>query len=145
MTDEELAKIEARANAATAGPWARDMYEDGEEGEGPHGVHPGSRGEWVESRDVVSYAASDVGTVEIAAGCYTDADAAFIAAARADVPALVAEVRRLRSGIESAQGHAALLGRVADVFDESRKKTANEEEWASQTCRECAAAILAIK
>ncbi len=55
MTEEELQAIEARAEAATPGPWSREMYEDGEEGEGPHGVYPGSRGPIVAGPGVVRY------------------------------------------------------------------------------------------
>ena len=53
ITEQQLAEIEARANAATEGPW----------------------------------------TIEV-----TNAD--FFAAARADVPALVAEVRKLREALQ---------------------------------------------
>lgn len=52
MTDEELQACRERAEAATPGPWIRDLYEDGESGEGPLGVFPGARGEWVESNNV---------------------------------------------------------------------------------------------
>jgi hypothetical protein len=70
MTEDDLQAIEARANAATPGPWqltggrdeVYDIIGDG--------------------RDVVQQVLSP--------------DAEFIASARTDVPALVAEVRRLR-------------------------------------------------
>jgi hypothetical protein len=84
MTNEELTAIEARANAATPGPW---------EGKTNSGM--------VSTHDAY-------GTVfETGCGCCTDnglsaEDAAFISAARVDVPALVAEVRRLRALVESA-------------------------------------------
>lgn len=77
----DLDAIEARANAATEGPWT--AYPDGFV--------------WTKQPilgDPVS------GSVELA-------DAQFIAAARQDVPALVAEVRRLR----------AALGQIADMCD----------------------------
>lgn len=70
MTDQELAAIEARVNAATAGPWeAYCNYDecwtlDGPIANGPDMMPKG--------------------------------DAIFIAHARTDVPALVAEVRRLK-------------------------------------------------
>jgi hypothetical protein len=70
---EELGAIEARAAAATEGPW-----------EAKHDV-------------VVA------GDGFIAAETYHDtfeADAIFIAAARDDVPALLSEVRRLQAHIE---------------------------------------------
>lgn len=89
MTDAELAEIEARANAARKGPWLlsndpRAPNDDFQEYfvEGPKEPH-GRVGRW------------------------GFADAAFIASAREDVPALLAEVKRLR----------AELATVADAFD----------------------------
>lgn len=79
MTEEELTAIEARAAAATAGPWvASHRYNicwdvDGPDANGPDMMPKG--------------------------------DAQFIAAARVDVPALVAEVRRLRAEVGAVYGH----------------------------------------
>ena len=75
----DLDAIEARANAATSGPWeveaaavVCDRYEDERPGVcGPHDV------DWPLLAE----------------------DAEFIAHARTDVPALVAEVRRLRAAL----------------------------------------------
>ena len=83
MTEQELTAIEERATAATMGPW------DGAKNSGVVSKH---------TRDPV---------FETGCGCCTDKalsaeDAAFIAAARVDVPALIAEVRRLRALVESA-------------------------------------------
>lgn len=94
MTEQELAAIEARANAATAGPW--------------HWVDPETDQpleltalcEAASLRTVEKYPTISVGplpkfivdTQEL----NEVADALFIANARTDVPALVAEVRRLR-------------------------------------------------
>lgn len=82
MTDEQLAEIEARCEAATPGPWAR------------------KRGQFTR---VVSFS-DENGTV--VASTYTSSfappkiqameNASFIAHARTDVPALLAEVKRLR-------------------------------------------------
>lgn len=69
MNEQDLAAIEARANAATAGPWA---FLEGGEGWGyVDKIRQGYDGEFL------------------------DADARLMAHARTDVPALVAEVRRL--------------------------------------------------
>lgn len=90
MTDTELAEIEARANAATPGPWRVGHAET-----------------W--------HVFGDVGNPELMApACgrvllranehYRHGhDMAFIAHARADVPALVAEVRRLRELVARAE------------------------------------------
>ena len=98
MTEEELTAIEARAAAATVGPW------DGHQNSGVTSKH---------TRDNV---------FETGCGCCTNKDlsvedAAFIAAARADVPALVAEVRRLRALVERAfqEGQD---GRILDGHDQ---------------------------
>lgn len=77
MTDEELAAIQARADAATTGPWT--PFEN-------LGV------EIVSPRAVVARM--------MAASNQWRGDTYFIAHAREDVPALLAEVKRLRSQIQ---------------------------------------------
>jgi hypothetical protein len=83
MTDEELAGIEARANAATAGPWTVDNDTD--------------------KRCQIATAS---------AGVIADmlrVDGVFCAAARTDVPALLAEVRRLRGELQCVVAHTGHL------------------------------------
>jgi hypothetical protein len=75
MTKQELAAIESRANAATREPWIVD-------------------GTYVPTASLSAVSVYGMG-MEVAE-CQMDADGAFIAAARVDVPALIAEVRRLR-------------------------------------------------
>lgn len=78
MTPEQLAAIEARANAATPGPWRveiRGLCFPCKSLPGTH-LH-----KWADGGPMAVW---PVG-----------ADGAFMAAARQDVPALVAEVRRL--------------------------------------------------
>ena len=76
MTDEELAAIESRANAATREPWiVGDAY--------------------VPTASLSAVSVYGMG-MEVAE-CQMDTDGAFIAAARVDVPALIAEVRSLRA------------------------------------------------
>lgn len=92
MTDEQLAEIEARANAATAGPWGieRDPIS----------------GMWT-----VFDTDTKCGIIDKEnSGCASDPcpddvgfsreNAAFIAAAKSDIPALIAEVRRLKEELE---------------------------------------------
>lgn len=89
MTDDELAAIEVRAAAATPGPWVVSPelrgYEMGIDSPAKWGtiVHPGAEGD---------------------GGIDSNADANFIAHARADVPALIAAVRELKSDVEYLQG-----------------------------------------
>jgi hypothetical protein len=85
MTDEELNAIEARANAASPGPWRR-------------------------ARNVELVEAPDAECVSIAGSNNCDhiqgsVDMDFIAHAREDVPALVAEVRRLREALIQTHNH----------------------------------------
>jgi hypothetical protein len=75
LSEPELQAIEQRAAAATEGPWAARF--DGQR-----------QGIFVAHREVVLF---DVGHVRP-----STPDADFIAAARADVPRLLREVRRLQ-------------------------------------------------
>ncbi|MFE1192890.1 hypothetical protein ACFW6E_08825 [Streptomyces olivaceoviridis] len=85
MTDQQLDldAIQTRANAATPGPWCTDSWE----------IYQGTEYEpglsmWIgETCRGTSSLEQD------------RADAAFVAAARTDVPALVAEVHRLRARV----------------------------------------------
>ena len=88
ITAERLAEIEARANAATPGPW--------------YAAHRGVMAEGVEIVDDCAVAGWDV---------YPE-NQAFISAARTDVPALVAEVRRLTAALEIARKEGAELMRA---------------------------------
>ena len=84
MSEQELTEIEERANAATREPWiVGDAY--------------------VPTASLSAVSVYGMG-MEVAE-CQMDTDGAFIAAARADVPALVAEVRRLRAELGWAYGH----------------------------------------
>ena len=80
MTDElDLDAIEARAEVATPGPWTIKRG----------GVRSS---EWLLDPDLDGWGHIDF-----------EADAEFIAAARSDVPALVAEVRRLQAERDEAR------------------------------------------
>ena len=87
ITPERLAEIEARANAATEGPWMAGTVE---------GIDYGA-----------VYGAPETDECGITAIPWLVDDlsrypgtAEFIAAARTDVPALLAEVRRLQAAVE---------------------------------------------
>lgn len=92
MTAADLDAIEQRANAATEGPW--ENYGGGEINQHFSLPEPWAT---VVSTDVACMAYCYGGS---AAGVERDEDAEFIAHARDDVPALLAEVRRLRSADE---------------------------------------------
>lgn len=87
MTEQRLAELEALANEATPEPWIWD----GDECElrSPASIQAVLDGEWWNTGDAgVSVLPKNI---------------AFIAAARTAVPELIAEVRRLRVGLESAR------------------------------------------
>lgn len=94
MTDEELDAIEARANAATPGPW------------GAHGC--GSTHDLVlgdgEKYLQIAHTRSVGGCGMIWNEAQITANAAFIAEARQDIPALVAEVRRQSAEVFRLRG-----------------------------------------
>ena len=89
MTEAELDAIEARANAATEGPW-----------------------EW--RAGFVTMLPSDDDLFERVGGGNAK-DEEFVAHARADVPALIAEARRLRATELCDCGH--LASRHAGLID----------------------------
>lgn len=108
MSDQRLREIEARANAATPGPWTPDPY-GGDMTPCPRptcerAVHLQA----IEGGDDVSVVR--VGWVEEdAVLSLSAADLTFIAASRDDVPYLLAEVRRLKvlAGETEHHGHPA--------------------------------------
>jgi hypothetical protein len=86
MTDElDLDAIEALANAATPGPWEVDYDE-----------RVGGADQILRGNLTICFMSSP----------RREYNAEFIAAARAAVPALVAEVRRLRAAVAAAKGEA---------------------------------------
>lgn len=109
LTPTREQAIRARLVAATKGPWAAWTDQDGT----PHmggmlmvGVEAGviPDGEtWVEGADVNNPVAHT----------YTPEDREFIAHAREDIPALLAEIDRLR-------------GKLADAWNEGYKAGAND-------------------
>ena len=87
ITDEELAKMKARCDAATPGPW-KERY-------GPEGCAG------LDGPEVVEFEGSSLYYQEQASvgqhiPCFTQSDAALIAHDRTDQPRLIAEVERLR-------------------------------------------------
>lgn len=85
LTLEELEAIETRSKRASSGPW-RSMIEGRDHTSGSSFIMTGLTG--ARGNDIELYGA-------------TEADQDFIAHARQDVPRLIAEVRRLRSLLES--------------------------------------------
>ena len=104
MDEKRLAEIEARANAATPGPWEP------------------------EHRGVVG---NDVFIVEDCVTAGWDAyraNQAFIATARTDVPDLAAQVRRLTAALDAARREGAEGMREAAVAMIGRRITAWDDD-----------------
>lgn len=100
MTTNDLDAITARTDAASPGEWS---CFDENNGEGPERHWTVSNDVWAGSND----------TPEGAAAMHSDewlsrADAEFIAHARADVPALVDEVRELRELVAAIRSTGGL-------------------------------------
>lgn len=95
ITDAQLDEIDARHNAATPGPWGSHRDLDG--------VYT------IQARPRVTCAGMETdGDIATLAAGRTDAEsyanARFIGHAREDVPALLAEVRRLRAQLDAVTG-----------------------------------------
>jgi len=126
MTPAELDAIEAREKAATEGPW-RAVAQDG--GEVFHGFERGVVTGWdhPQLRGPLDITGLGIDLRSGRAVRRMDAtDAEFIAHARSDVPALVAEVRRLRGLLEAERARLAEIDRkwpatgfVKEVIDRS--------------------------
>jgi hypothetical protein len=108
MTDEKLQAIKARAEAATPGPWETredsDFYQGGRYiGTGPYHYTTGSEKPGRPSTHPEDcYFKTDVCRVQSG-----EADETFIAHARTDVPALLAEVERLKAELVNLIGAIA--------------------------------------
>jgi hypothetical protein len=109
MNDLDLAVIRARCDAATKGPWF--AWDRGVGFVICHGYDP-DHGSGLPVNHLPEGERTDIGRAE---------DAVFIAAARADVPALLSEVDRLRAELarvraEAAEAIAAQIEFRADGF-----------------------------
>jgi hypothetical protein len=94
LTEAKLAEIEERLERATPGPWAcKDRL--------------GGGGCFVFSEETFHVVALEEDEEPAVAVPLGRGDAAFIAAAREDVPLLLAEVRRLRALRAAAESSAA--------------------------------------
>jgi len=115
LTDEELDEIKARCDAATPGPWVEERDED-------------SLQAIVSGEEDVIGAWCDPGGGDFGPAI-SDEDASFIAHAREDIPALLAEVERLRKRVEWAEGHMrAAQEQAGGLFDRARDADARVAE-----------------
>ncbi len=117
MTEQELAAIEARAAAATEGPWevTADQHALDNEREHCQGITAPPGPDEIEMGKEYDIEPRQREIVVTDSGFYPPlkADAAFIAHARTDVPALVCEVRRVGAERDSWRSVAEQLSREA--------------------------------
>lgn len=109
----DLDAIRARADAATPGPWAHGDFDDFMGCGQVFTVHPDLMGGSIAAPSGDCYPRS---------GYDPQADMAFIANARHDIPALLAEVTALRAELDKAKANecTALCGDVEQERDELR-------------------------
>lgn len=103
MTEEELQEIEARAQAATEGPWSATLLNDYADQTTIEGARFVNGNEMPNPEDEPERFTREQTQIH--------ADATFIAHARADVPRLVAEVRRLNALCERLERAVVRMGK----------------------------------
>jgi hypothetical protein len=129
LTDAELDAIDARAKAATPGPWTREH---------PRRFAPSDVVyEVLANREAHGpFAVSGTTLASIHDTASAAADAAFIAAAREDVPRLVAEARDARACERAAMDARAIIAadrdRLARENEALRKRVDDLAEYAGR-------------
>jgi hypothetical protein len=99
VTPEELAEIEARAEAATPGPWELEMAWNSL----PYGEEVAGYWDWylhIDGDTIIGGQEADKDPSD---------DLKLIKEARQDIPKLIAEVRRLQEELEEEQRYAAAM------------------------------------
>ena len=119
----DLAAIEARANAASEGPWHTEEDVDGDDGPG---MVFGPPREYVAETYTGDESGRAVADAVAGGPAQQHANARFIAHARTDVPALVARVRDLTAKLDaSAQAFDALVAQVWRATGETHEPPAD--------------------
>lgn len=134
LTPKRLAEIEARATAASAGPWEAIYDKD-------IGADIGA--------DIVRWRSAPTGLCGVVAELawqgatdaqtgetHTRATASFIAAARTDVPDLVAEVRRLAERLAATERERDEARAEVQRLREALATVREERDSALRTCRD---------
>jgi hypothetical protein len=100
---DRLAEIQKRADAATKGPWCTDSWEIYQGTEYVPGIS-----KWI------GETCRGATTME-----QDRADAAFVAAARTDIPWLLAEVARLQGEVDTLAAENTVLERALGLNEEA--------------------------
>ena len=121
----DLDAIEARANAASEGPWHTEEDVDGDDGPG---MVFGPPREYVAETYTGDGSGRAVADAVAGGPAQQHANATFVARARADVPALVARVRDLAAKLDaSAQALDDLVAQVWRATGETHEPPANTD------------------
>ena len=136
MDEATLAGIEQRAQAATEGPWQLDYESDWDDF--------GTRFDYVHHlvgprTPYTQYPESPNATKITEIAELSNADAEFIAAARTDVPALAAEVRRLSAALADATDVYTLRERGLRVLGDEQCCELACDGGACESCPCCCA------
>jgi hypothetical protein len=124
LTEEELRAAGERCDLATKGPWAHLIRQE-------KGQHP-------EDDDTAHVVRAEDGPIT---ECLTAETAAFIAAARTDLPRALREIRRLRARLSHAHDAANKLSRAAQTLWIVWNDTSVSAEAMSAAIEALAAAI----
>lgn len=129
MADERLAEIEARAQAATEGPWRVQSVRRADNEIGVFVAYVGS----------LAVLANEPNKSE-------QEDATFVAHARTDIPDLLAEVRRLRAVLAEIANPDGVsdLNHKADVNKVRHALGLLPVDWEAHTQHDCARAELLL-
>ena len=127
---ERLAQIRARAEAATEGPWAAWLDQDGEDH--MNGLLMVGNADAVIPEGEVWIEGVEVNPI---AHCYTPEDRAFIASARTHMPALIAALE----AVLAMHGPESLEVSTVDGFDSIGFCRACGLEWGDDGCPTVAA------
>lgn len=130
MTQDELDRLEALANAATPGPWVVNGGVPEQVVHSPTKRHPNR----TSFMPIVWLQQTDYASGEYVADMM-DGDAQFIAAARDAVPALVAEVKRLRGLVEAAYREGWKTGTWSAEDTAELNESAENADWQYSQCR----------
>lgn len=99
MTPEQRAEIRARADAATDGPWRQTRWAD----------------QSTAGRDCIA-STNGYEIIRVARACLRDADAAFIAAARTDIPDLLDDIERLEAEVERLRAKVERVDALVETW-----------------------------
>lgn len=124
MTNEQLAEIKARANAATAGPWTQmngvNIFTD-LGATNKNGVTADRNDGWCIADTSEGLTFVDGELVEMESNEQWD-NAKFIAHARQDIPNLIAEVERLQGALDYKRGLIGWYRHKAEQFAEKTER-----------------------